>query len=234
MIIGTQIDEQRDMLNFWEHQTLPEYLKYLSSETFYGSKEKAKKHIFPLSAFYYFDIKKCIDNPSVWQSKTRDDVELKKRIKEIVQRYYDCPEWQELVDEYGEDEAKKRYRSIKDIFEEHKYELLEMTQIERIRNMISEKFIRNVNKTIMTSIMSLFERLNSKKIKTTANEIIVSQRDLIEKAIESNEKKLEMDTLSKQIEEEKGYYDKLKTFIDDNMVKDLNYVSDKLLNELKK
>lgn len=199
--LGTQIDEQRDMLNFWEKYTLPEYLKYLSRSTLYGSKEMAEKNIFPISAFYYFYIQKAMANPHVFLGKTEEDKTLRDEVKEIIHRYYDCPEWGELVDEYGEEEARNRYRSPKQLFEEHKEELLNMTQVPQIRKMILNGPIRNANEIIISDIKDLYLLLK-KEIQKISSEIASHRRKTIELS-EASDVSNRISLLEKQIAEEK-------------------------------
>lgn len=200
---GTQIDENRKMLDFWREFTLPEYLKYLSRSTLYGSKEIASKNIFPVSAFYYFYIKKAIDNPNIFAGKTDEDKQLRCAIGEIVRRYFNCPEYGDLVDEYGEEEAKKRYKSPKQIFEEHKEELLDMTQVPKIRKMLLEGPIRHANEIILCDIKDLYVRLNQ-DIKKISSDISVLRRKTIELS-ESKDALERIAALEREIAESKKF-----------------------------
>ena len=178
---GTQIDDEDEMpmLDYWREYTLPEYLKYLSRSTLYGSKEIAEKHIFPVSAYYFFYIQKAILKPQIFLGKTDEDKKLRKKIDAIVRRYYDCPEREDLIDEYGEEEGNKRYRTPRQIFEEHKYDLLNMTQVKQIRNMILDGPIRNANDIILNDIKDLYIHLN-KEIQKISLEIASHRRETIE------------------------------------------------------
>jgi GTPase SAR1 family protein len=183
--IGTQIDEPDDMLNYWKKYTLPEYLKYLAGPYLYGSVEVAEKHIFPVSAFYFSYVTKAKMNPNLFLGKTEEDKKLRKKIYEIVHRYYECPDWGELIDEYGEEEAQKRYRSPKQIFEEHKEDLLNMTQVPQIREMILNGPVRNANDIILNDIKKLYVSLNN-EIKKISIETASYRQQAIELSEESN------------------------------------------------
>ena len=201
--IGTQIDEPDDMLNYWKKYTLPEYLKYLSRSTLYGSREVAEKHIFPVSAFYFSYVKKAIANPQIFLGKTDEDKKLRKKILEIVRRYYDCPDLGELIDEYGEDEAKKRYRSPKQIFEEHQEDLLNMTQVPQIRQMILDGPIRNANDIILNDIKDLYVILN-KEIQKISSDIACHRQKTIELS-EANDAIERISSLEREISDNKKY-----------------------------
>lgn len=199
--IGTQIDEPDDMLNYWNNYTLPEYLKYLSRSTLYGSKEVAEKQIFPLSAFYYFYVQKAIENPHVFVGKTDEEKKLKKRISEIVRRYYDSPDWGDLVEEYGEDEARVLYKSPKQIFEEHKEELLDMTQVPKVRKMLLDGPIKNANEIILSDIESLYKHLIN-EVRNVSKDIASHRNETIEIS-ESNDVLERISTMEKRIRKEK-------------------------------
>ena len=228
--IGTQIDEPDDMLNYWKNYTLPEYLKYLSRSTLYGSKEIAEKHIFPLSAFYYFYIHKAIDNPQIFIGKTEEDKKYKKRISEIVRRYYDVPEYGDLVDEYGTEEANKRFKSPKQIFEEHKEELLNMTQVPKVRKMILDGPIKNANEIILSDIESLYKLLIN-EVRNVSTDIASHRNKTIEMS-ESSDVLERISTLEKRIKEEKVLQreqaDKLS-----GLLSDLEKQSQNALNKIK-
>ena len=203
--LGTQIDDEDEMpmLDYWREYTLPEYLKYLSRSTLYGSKEIAEKHIFPVSAYYFFYIQKAILNPQIFLGKTDEDKKLRKKIDAIVRRYYDCPEREDLIDEYGEEEGSKRYRTPRQIFEEHKYDLLNMTQVKQIRNMILDGPIRNANDIILNDIKDLYIILN-KEIQKISSEIASHRQKTIELS-EANDAIERISSLEREISESKKY-----------------------------
>jgi hypothetical protein len=124
-------------------------------------------------------------NPNLFLGKTEEDKKLRKKIYEIVHRYYECPDWGELIDEYGEEEAQKRYRSPKQIFEEHKEDLLNMTQVPQIREMILNGPVRNANDIILNDIKKLYVSLNN-EIKKISIETASNRQQAIELSEESN------------------------------------------------
>lgn len=227
---GTQIDELDNMLSFWEKQTLPEYLKYLSRSTLYGSKETAERLIFPVTAFYYFYIKRAIDNPQIFLGKTDSEKKAKKKIMEIVRRYYDCPEWSELVDEYGEDEARVLYKSPKQIFEEHKEELLDMTQVPKVRKMLLDGPIKNANEIILSDIESLYKLLIN-EVRNVSTDIASHRNKTIEIS-ESNDVLERISTLEKRIKEEKVLQREQADKLSD-LLSDLEKHSQNALNKIK-
>lgn len=230
LTIGTQIDEPDDMLNFWEKYTLPEYLKYLSRSTLYGSKEVAETHIFPISAFYYSYIQKAIKNPQIFLAKTEEDKFLRKKIKEIVRRYYDCYEWEDLVDEFGEEEAKKRYRTPKQIFEEHIEDLLEMTQVPKVRQMILDGPIKKANEIILNDIKDFYIRLN-KEIQSISSDIAEHRNKTIELS-EANDAIERINALEREIINGKKYNKEQAKRLSE-LLADLECESQKALNKIK-
>lgn len=228
--IGTQIDEPDDMLNYWKNYTLPEYLKYLSRSTLYGSKEIAEKHIFPLSAFYYFYIQKAIENPHIFIGKTDEEKKYRKKILEIVRRYYDIPEMEELVEEYGKEKAMMLFKSPRQIFEEHKEELLDMTQVPKVRKMILDGPIKNANEIILSDIESLYKLLIN-EVRNVSTDIASHRNKTIEMS-ESSDVLERISTLEKRIKEEKVLQreqaDKLS-----GLLSDLEKHSQNALNKIK-
>ena len=231
--ICTQIDKNDDMLTYWEKFTLPEYLKYLSRSTLYGSKEMAEKQTFPVTAVYYFYIQKAIDNPKVFLGKTDEDKELRKKIDAIVRSYYDCPEREDLIEEYGEEEGNKRYRTPRQIFEEHKYDLLNMTQVTKIRRMILEGPIRNANEIILNDIVNSFISLN-REIHKTSSEIASNSLQTIGFSETGDVAKLRKDiklleeNISKEKKEQREQANRLS-----KLLFDLEKTSQKELNKIK-
>lgn len=229
---GTQIDDEDEMpmLDYWREYTLPEYLKYLSRSTLYGSKEIAKKHIFPVSAYYFFYIQKAILNPQIFLGKTDEDKKLRKKIDAIVRRYYDCPEREDLIDEYGEEEGNKRYRTPRQIFEEHKYDLLNMTQVKQIRNMILDGPIRNANDIILNDIKALYTLLN-KEIQKISSEIASHRQKTIELS-EASDAIERISSLEKDISETKKTNSEQAKRLS-NLLAELESKSKKALNKIK-
>ena len=218
------------MLNYWKNYTLPEYLKYLSRSTLYGSKEIAEKHIFPLSAFYYFYIQKAIENPHIFIGKTDEEKKYRKKILEIVRRYYDIPEMEELVEEYGKEKAMMLFKSPRQIFEEHKEELLDMTQVPKVRKMILDGPIKNANEIILSDIESLYKLLIN-EVRNVSTDIASHRNKTIEMS-ESSDVLERISTLEKRIKEEKVLQreqaDKLS-----GLLSDLEKHSQKALNKIK-
>lgn len=201
--IGTQIDEPDDMLNYWNKYTLPEYLKYLSRSTLYGSKEIAEKQIHPITAFYYFHIKKAIENPQIFMEETEEDRYLSNKIAEIVRRYFNFREYGVLKTKYGMEEANRLYKSPQEILEEHKDELMEMTQVPRIRKMILDGPIRNANDIILNDIKALYTFLN-KEIQKISSEIASHRQKTIELS-EANDAIERISSLEREISDSKKY-----------------------------
>lgn len=232
IVIGTQIDEQRDMLGYWQKYTLPEYVKYLSTDTFYGSEEEAKKRILPVSAFYYFDIKECIDNPSIWLCETGDGKDLQDRICEIVNRYYNNypTKLEPLINKYGRENALKYYISEREVFEKHKNDLLAMTQVKQIRKMISDEFIQKVNDVIIDGIKKEFVSLN-KEINITASDIASTNQKVIDLS-NAKDLKEQIRQLEKHIANQKEYQKKIVEEIS-NVLLSIETETDKVINKLK-
>ena len=228
--IGTQIDEPDDMINYWNKYTLPEYLKYLSRSTLYGSKEIAEKQIHPITAFYYFHIKKAIENPQIFMEETEEDRYLSNKIAEIVRRYFNFREYGVLKTKYGMEEANRLYKSPQEILEEHKDELIEMTQVPRIRKMILDGPIRNANDIILNDIKALYTLLN-KEIQKISSEIASHRQKTIELS-EASDAIERISSLEKDISETKKTNSEQAKRLS-NLLAELESKSKKALNKIK-
>lgn len=204
--IGTQIDEQRNMLDYWEKYTLPEYLKYLSRSSLYGSIDMAVKQIFPATAYYYMLFKKFLDNPHLLNEKSDDAKQLRDTLSEVVRRYYDIPELNDLIEELGTEEALKIYKSPKQVFDEHHNDLLEMTQIPTLRKMIIDGPIKNSNDIILNDIKLLYTNMCA-EINNAAKDISSHKLETI-KVSESKNIKEKILEIEKQIQEGKVLHKK--------------------------
>lgn len=201
--IGTQIDEPDDMINFWKKYTLPEYLKYLSRSSLYGSEEIAEKQIHPITAFYYFQIKKAIENPQIFMEETEEDRCLSNKIAGIVRQYCNFREYGVLRAKYGKEAANKLYKSPQEILEENKNELIEMTQVPKIRKMILDGPIKNANDIILNDIKDLYLLLN-KELQKISLEIVSHRQKTIEFS-EANDAIQRISSLEKEISDSKKY-----------------------------
>lgn len=228
--IGTQIDEPDNMLEYWDRYTLPEYLKYLSRSSIYGDKEMAETHIFPVSAYYFLLLKKVIDNPSLLNSKADSDIHIRKSINEIIRRYYEVPELSDLIEEYGTEEALKRYKSPRQIFEEHKFDLLKMTQVPDIRDFLISGPIQNANDIILKDIKDGYIRINQ-EIKKTATDIASSRLETIELS-KASDAISNIKALEKNIIDEKKYQKEQANRLG-KLLSELENTSKKELNKIK-
>jgi len=204
--------------------------KYMSRSTLYGSKEAAEKHIFPISAFYYFYIHKAIDNPQIFFGKTEEDKKLRKKLEEIIRRYYDVPNIEDLIAEFGGDDAYKHYRSPRQIFDEHKEELLNMTQVSKIRKMILDGPIQNANDIILTDIKEAYLTL-IKEIQKISSEITSTRFKTIELSQTSNLVK-RITVLEEKISKEKKYQKEQAKRLS-NLLADMENYSTKAINKIK-
>lgn len=159
--IGTQIDEPKNMLSYWKKYTLPEYLKYLKRKSLYGSIELALSHVFPASAWYYLLVKKVSENSGIFKAESEEDKKTRDDIEEVINRYFKGKSIDELVEEFNGDKiaAFDAYKTPREIFAEKQEDLLRMTQIPRIRQLILDGPIRNANDIIMSDIKSLYLEL---------------------------------------------------------------------------
>lgn len=153
-IVGTQIDIQPNMKDYWEKFTLPEYIKYLKSKVYFGSEETAMNHIIPASAWYFLNALKANTNPEVWKDKN-----VAKVLREMICRLYDYTPLEELIDEYGEEEARKLFKSPRQLFDSNFEDILARTGIPLLREILIDGPVKNAQKIILTDIKSQYQKL---------------------------------------------------------------------------
>jgi len=224
-VIATQIDMQPDYLNYWEKFTYPVFIKHLSRESIYGSAEEAKKHIFPVTAGYYNQIRRAIRDISVWKDK-----ENKRHLDELVRRSIEIPSFEELVDQYGEEKAAKMYKSPQKAFYERSGELIDMTDIPQVRQHLTDGPVREAESIIMNDVKDLYraikvkiENVTSERLKLQAN--IISQS----KAIDVQQR---MQKLSAQVENSRAEYESTKTELH-SLLEEMENTTKSIINQAK-
>ena len=200
--LGTQVDlVQENMTEYWKNYTLPEYLKYFSRSSLYGSLQIANDSIIPITSYYYLLFKKIITSPDVLNDKSSKAKSMKDNLAVFMKRNHDAPSIEELIEEFGQEEAFKRFKSPKQIFDEHQEEFVTMTQIPKVREVIEEKHIRNANDIILNDIKVLYTNLCN-EIRKNSNEIKVYRDETI-KLSSTTQIKKEILSLESKIKEHK-------------------------------
>lgn len=123
-LFGTQIDVCSPFKENWEKFTYPTFIKYLSDDIYFGSQKNAKDKIKPVSAWFYNLIQRAKNDTEVWK-----DEEIKKELNRMIRACWKVPEYDDLVEQYGEEEARKLHKSTKQFFYEHISEFEEITGI---------------------------------------------------------------------------------------------------------
>ena len=138
--------------------------------------------------------------------KSDEAKQLRDNLSEVVRRYYDVPELNDLIEELGTEEALKVYKSPKQIFDEHHNDLLEMTQIPKLRKMIIDGPIKNANDIILNDIKLLYANICA-EINNTAKDIRSHKLETI-KISESKNIKEKILEIEKHIQENKVLHKK--------------------------
>lgn len=224
-VIATQIDMQPDYLKYWEEFTRPVFIKHLSRESIYGSAEEARKHIFPVTAGYYNQIRRAIRDTSVWQDK-----ENKKHLDELVRRSIEMPSFEELADQYGEEKAAKMYKSPQKAFYERSSELIDMTDIPQVRQHLTDGPVREAESIIMNDVKDLYRAIKV-KIATATDERLKLQANIISqsKAIDVQQR---LQKLSAQVENSRAEYETTKTELH-SLLEEMENTTKSMINKTK-
>lgn len=207
-LLGTQIDMQSKMIQYWDTHTYPEFLKYLSKSMFYGDNKTAKKQIFPVSAYYYNLINKARNNVNVW-----NDTNYRKILREMVRRCIDLPELEDLLDDYCEEEARKRYISPQQAFYSSIQELEAITNVPNIRKTIMEIPVKNAERIVCEDIVNIY-RFLCEQISGIAKDVNELHGEVIEE-YRNNDIISRVTQLDKSIKDKGREYDSLKTALQD-------------------
>lgn len=147
-LFGTQVDIQTHFMDYWTEHTKPEFMKYLSGEQYFGTKENASKKIMPVTAWYYNMIQRTKNDHSIWNSSKDVDVldELLKRClgRTIVEQY---------TDKYGSSKGREM------CFYEHIPELESRTNVPKVYDAIMNGPIKDAEQIIRQDIYDLFVKV---------------------------------------------------------------------------
>ena len=139
-IFGTQFDRGRDkglkFKEYWEKHTKPEFVKWLSKDSYFGSVEKAEERIIPISSWYYLLIQRTKNDPSLWAEDREFD-----ELAELVNR---C-----LGALRGVDPEFRFYESIE--------EIEAMTNVDFVRKTLSSGPIKNAEKIMSDDVINIYK-----------------------------------------------------------------------------
>lgn len=154
-IFGTQFDRGRDkglkFKEYWEKYTKPEFVKWLSKDSYFGSVEKAEERIIPISSWYYLLIQRAKNDPSLWAENREFD--------ELAEMVHRC-----LGALRGVDPEIRFYESIE--------EIEAMTNVCSVRKTLSDGPIKNAEKIMADDVINIY-----KGIFKDANELSVRRKD---------------------------------------------------------
>lgn len=193
-IFGTQIDVVTPFMEQWKEFTYPHFVTYLQKDIYFGSKKNTEEKIKPVTAWFYNLIQRAKKNPDIWKDKKE-----KKNLERMVRDCFDVPEREDLIEEYGLEEADKRHKTPKQVFYEHIAELEEMTGIPEARKAIMDGPVSNAENIIKKDIQGDYSYL-CKQISNTATEISTFRLETIKQsnAVDLQEKILLLDQQIKQ------------------------------------
>lgn len=195
-IVGTQIDFQRNMQDYWEQYTLPQYIKYLKGKAYFGDEQVARLHILPATACYYMNAFKAKSNPELWRDKS-----AREEMREMICRMYDYIPLEELEEIYGEEEAKKLFKTPRQIFDLNYEDILERTGIPALKDMLISGPLNNAQEIILSDIKTQYKNLVEKirKKSGSASEYLMETIA----ASEARDLKNQIENLEKRISQEK-------------------------------
>lgn len=75
-IFATQYDSKDNFIEYWHKYTKPEFIKYLSGKSYFGSEKIAEERIIPVSAWYYLLTQRAKKDKSQWSEGSEFELEL--------------------------------------------------------------------------------------------------------------------------------------------------------------
>lgn len=224
-ILGTQIDTPRNFKQYWDNHTKKEFLKYLSDDIYFGSEQDAKKQIFPVTAWYYNLVMRAKKNPEVWK-----DAEMKGNLEEMVRRCWKVESFEDLQEQYGTEEAIKRFKSPKQIFYEHISEFEDMTNIPQMRIMLMEGPVKASEMIIKNDVQSDYRYLCS-QIVSTAKDVAKLRQETIAQS-RAKDVQMQIIDLNQRISQSKREYAATRSALSE-LLKDLQDETNKVINKVR-
>lgn len=218
-LFGTQVDTQTHFMDYWVEQTKPEFLKYLSGKSYFGTKEKASERIMPVTAWYFNMIQRAKNDRGIWNSAKDVDVldELLKRClgRTIVEQY---------TDKFGSSKGREK------CFYEHISELESKTNVPRIYDTIMDGPIKDAEQIIKQDMRDMFVGICN-DIAEIADNGISLKEDAV-KMGESSDVKERLANLEKDIRDKES---KLSGNVDtiNVLLQSLSDVTNTIINNLK-
>lgn len=136
-IFGTQYDTQNHFVEYWEKHTKPEFVKYLSGKSYFGTVEKANERIIPISAWYYLLAQRAKNNRDLW----KEGGEFEEDLVTMVDK---CLGVARRVDP-----EKRFYESISQIEE--------LTNVQTVSRMILEGPVKEAESIIVNDLKNTYK-----------------------------------------------------------------------------
>lgn len=218
-LFGTQVDMQTHFSDYWAEQTKPEFVKYLSGKSYFGTKEKASERIMLVTAWYYNMIQRAKNNRDIWNNSKDVDV-----LDELLKRCLGRTIVEQFTDKYGSSQGREM------CFYEHISELETKTNIPQIYNTIMDGPIKDAEHIIKQDMRDMFVGI-CKDIVEIADNGLSLKVDAV-KMSESTDVKERILNLEKEIKDkERRLSENIETI--NVLLQSLSDVTNTIINTLK-
>lgn len=157
-LFGTQIDVQSNYSDYWDNLTKPEFMKYLSGKSYFGSIDVAKERILPITAWYYNLIQRAKEDESLWDSGSKSRKELTRMVNECLG-----------VLEPDDVKDGEVYKTPRQRFYESIEQLESLTFVPLINKLIMEGPIKNAENIIKQDVRDTYLGICKELIEVTQN-----------------------------------------------------------------
>lgn len=224
-LFGTQIDVRSPFKENWEKFTFPTFIKYLSDDIYFGSQKNAKDKIKPVSAKFYNLIQRAKNNTDIWK-----DEEIKKELNRMIRACWEVPEYDDLLEVYGEEKARKLHKSTKQIFYEHISEFEEITGIPAAKDALMNGPIKEAENIIKNDIQGDYAFL-CQQIANTALDVSTFRLDTIRESYASDIQE-QVAVLNQQLIDDRKDYAATRTALNE-LLQDMQGQVNNVINILK-
>lgn len=154
-LFGTQYDTPTHFSKYWDESTKPEFIKYLSGKSYFGSKENAENKILPVSAWYYNIVQRAKKDEDFWNDESNVDY-----LAEILSRCLG----RQRANQYG-----THNDALKKCLLENITEIESKTNVPNIINIIMSGPIKDAEKIILEDIKDIYSNVCDNLVEISAN-----------------------------------------------------------------